>query len=221
MRDETSVFMTLNDVGVAHFSMKPLTVASIPIQFRVYSEKSHGVGDLLVSSDITFYSQTSELLMRSTQPEVTAMLCQWKPTFLYDWALMGSSIGNLRTGEYTITFRRPGEGRNVACVLKSGLEVYVAPFGAQWKLYRTGYDSGWQNSGYLLEDLAPETYTATFSEVAGWTKPADQTVVVPSEDQLVLPDDRIVRVSNGVKTSLTQDFDLEHLGCLTAQYAQL
>lgn len=220
-QDFTSVLLTSNDVGVAHFSIKPLTTLAADVQFNVYAEQSHAPHPVLVSHTATFYSQVSELLVKSNDPEASTMLCQWKPLTATNWVLIGDSLSNLPAVDHTITFRRPGEGRNFACLIKSSSESYVAPYGAQWKLTGTSYDSGWKNSGYLIEGLTPGSYNVTFSEVAGWTKPADVPVTIPVDDPLVPPENRVVRVSTGVKMVLTQDFDLETLGCLTVQYAQL
>lgn len=219
--DFTSLLVTSNDVGVAHFSIKPLTTSDIPIQFKIYGENSFAPHPVLASYTATFYAQVSELLVKSNDLEATAMLCQWRPDSFNDWMLVGESLSNLRSSDYTLVFRRPGEGHNLSCLIKSAPEVYVAPHGAQWRLTKTAYDSGWQNSGYLLEGLAPETYNITFAEVPGWTKPSDQAVIIPVEDPLVPPEPRTVKVANGVKTVLAQDFDLAHLGCLVVQYAQL
>lgn len=221
VRSTTSVLLTGNDVGVAHFSIKPLTRLSADIQFNVYAEQSYAPHPILTSHTATFYSQVSELLVKSDDPEATAMLCQWKPVTASNWVLIGDSVSNLQAVEHTLTFQRPGSGRNFSCLIKSATEVYVAPYGAQWKLTGTSYDSGWKNSGYLIEGLTPGTYTITFSEVTGWTKPSNASVTIPATDALVLPANRVVRVSTGTKMILTQDFDLTDLGCLTVQYVQL
>ncbi len=220
-RDSTSVLLSSNDVGVAHFSIKPLTTLTADIQFNVYAEQSYAPHPILVSHTATFYSQVSELLVKSDDPEATVMLCRWKPSTATSWVLIGDSLSNLPAIEHTIVFDRPGDGKNFSCLIKSASEVYVAPYGAQWKLTGTSYDSGWKNSGYLIEGLTAGSYNITFSTVAGWTKPADAAVVIAAEDPLTPPADRLVRVSTGVKTILTQDFTLATLGCLTVQYAQV
>ena len=47
--------------------------------------------------------------------------------------------------------------------------------GAQWKL-TSGFDTDWKDSADTITDLPAGSYTITFKEVSGWTRPADISV---------------------------------------------
>ncbi len=56
----------------------------------------------------------------------------------------------------------PGEARNA---------------GARWRL-TSGPDTSWKMSGTTLTDIPTGTYTVTFSDISGWTRPANTNVTI-------------------------------------------
>ena len=100
------------------------------------------------------------------------------------------SIGsNAPVGTHTIRIRGTGGGvtREVtyALVVITGvgsLRVVIEPAearsaGAQWRL-TSGPDTGWKNSGVTVSNLPVGTYTVTFKDIPGWTRPADVSVTI-------------------------------------------
>ncbi|MCF7837926.1 MAG: carboxypeptidase regulatory-like domain-containing protein, partial [Candidatus Marinimicrobia bacterium] len=47
--------------------------------------------------------------------------------------------------------------------------------GAQWRL-TSGPDTGWKNSGYMLNNIPVANYTLEFRSVSGWDRPGNRTV---------------------------------------------
>ena len=63
------------------------------------------------------------------------------------------------------------------------LQVQISPAevvaaGARWRLN----DGPWQDSGDLIGDLVPGTYTVEFSAVDNWIRPADQTIRIQKSE---------------------------------------
>jgi len=63
---------------------------------------------------------------------------------------------------------------SLRCVMEPSA---VLPLGARWRVPE-GPHTNWNESGEVLHNLATGEYTIVFSEVAGWTKPADAHPVV-------------------------------------------
>jgi len=47
------------------------------------------------------------------------------------------------------------------------------------------YSTDWQNHGATISNLVPGTYTITFKDIPGWTKPADIEVVLDVDESIV------------------------------------
>ena len=52
--------------------------------------------------------------------------------------------------------------------------------GAQWRLARPGYDSGFRNSGVELIDLEVGEYTLMFQTILDWETPSNQSIMISS-----------------------------------------
>jgi hypothetical protein len=112
------------------------------------------------------------------------------------WQESGTTLSNLTVGAYAVSFFpvvgwitpsnqtvtvASGETTNLneTYVGLGNIQVTINPTnaatgGAQWAL-----DGGpWQNSGTTLSNLMVGTHTVTFTNVAGWTTPTNQTVAV-------------------------------------------
>lgn len=116
------------------------------------------------------------------------------------WQASGATVAGLLAGNHTVVFSdiagwirpadmqvsvAPGQATTTTgtyVAMPGLLTVELQPqeavtAGAQWQV-----DGGaWQASGTIVAGLAPGLHTVTFSDVIGWTKPADMQVSVASE----------------------------------------
>ena len=49
---------------------------------------------------------------------------------------------------------------------------------ARWKITKSGYDSGWKTSGFIINDLETGTYTLQFNTVDNWNSPGSRQVTI-------------------------------------------
>ncbi len=68
------------------------------------------------------------------------------------------------------------------------LQITIKPAGArkakaQWRV-TSGPDTNWKNSGTTITDLAPGSYTITFKDITGWTKPVDMAVTLSAGENV-------------------------------------
>ncbi len=129
---------------------------------------------------------------------------QWRMTVGpdIDWHNSGDMLNNVPVGTYTIRYRniygweRPADG-SVTVTLGStatttgtyteiieqgSISVTISPQGAiddgaQWRM-TTGPDTGWHNSGDMLNNVPVGTYTIRYRNIYGWERPADGSVTV-------------------------------------------
>ena len=60
----------------------------------------------------------------------------------------------------------------------TSLTVNITPSSAYWKIFKTGYDSGWQFSGSTLFNLDVGNYTLELYYVAGYNTPPSRTITI-------------------------------------------
>jgi len=134
---------------------------------------------------------------------------RWRPTTDPSWYGSGATVGNLEFGTHTIRFQdfdpdgwtRPPDqqisittmGQTVAVtglyarvIQPTSIRTVLSPpaavaDGAQWRV-----DGGnWRDSGDVVL-VAPGEYTVAYRDVAGWQRPAAETVTVVAETQTVV-----------------------------------
>lgn len=121
------------------------------------------------------------------------------------WQNSGVTLTGLSVGAHAVSFKdiagwtRPGEqnvnilasqttsvtGAYTAVAQTGGVTVVIEPqaardLGAQWRVD----GGGWQDSGAVLAGLAAGSHTLSFSDVAGWVKPANMSVNVVANQTL-------------------------------------
>ena len=153
---------------------------------------------------LSFAAQTGSLRATIAPQGAIDAGAQWRRVGTSTWQNIGSTETAVPVGQYTLEFidvsgwAKPGnqvvtisQGRTTLAMgtytTQTGfLMVMISPqvainAGAQWRV-----DGGaWHDSEYTQTGLSVDQHLVEFSNVAGWTKPVHQTVMV-SEGQTTL-----------------------------------
>jgi hypothetical protein len=144
----------------------------------------------------TYVAQSGSLTVAITPAGAVSAGAQWRVDG-GAWQNSGATLPGLSVGSHTVTFKDIADWATPAAqsvtivnaqtasatgnyVAHAGsLTVTITPVGAvsagaQWQV-----DGGaWQNSGATLGSLAVGAHTVAFKDLAGWTKPVNQSVTI-------------------------------------------
>lgn len=169
------VYHALETGSNTHSSIRNVATPDFSVPYELLLVESHpyGIGDLwyLVPSP-----GTNDSFFSSSQGGVDFLDANTTPALRF-WADDGRTLESLLR---VFSVSAIGSSMTFDTGLPAGeFLIQISPpaaaaAGAQWSLDNVT----WHNSGEPLTDVAPGSYTVSFSEPSGWTKPADQPVTI-------------------------------------------